>query len=177
MKKPTTRKNFTADIRRRAVTSSTLGIPGMYSVATSTAVMIASATATLIYVRMLACPPPWSAPGVAAAACGSMSRLLRYQVDDGEDGDPHDVHEVPVQPGDFHLGVVAPVELAPHRQADDEQQPDDAAGDVGSVESRQHEERGAEQAGREREPIVHGEGVELVDLVEDEVQAHEGGGE
>src|SRR4029450_2273642 len=108
MKKPTTRKNLIADITSRLDTRNQFGMPGTYSVATSIAVMIASAIATLMYVRTVACPPP---SGVAATACCSpMRRLPGDAPDDGEDGDPPDVGEVPVQARALDLGVVALVE-------------------------------------------------------------------
>src|SRR5215470_10056820 len=142
--------------------------------------MMASTMATLMYVLTLAWPPPWVgwstwAGGLAWAACASaMARLLRDQVDDGEDGDPDDVHEVPVEAGDLDLRIVTRVELAPHGEAHQDQEPDDTAGDVRAVEAGEHEERRAEQARRQPQPLVQRESRELVDLVEHEVQAQHG---
>src|SRR5262245_19850658 len=105
------------------------------------------------------------------------SALLRDQVDDREDGDPDDVHEVPVESRDLDLGRVPGVEPAAKIQDEQAEEPDHPAAHVRAVKAGEHEEARAEQVGRQRQPIVHGESVELVDLVQDEVQAEERGRE
>src|ERR1700731_3075351 len=98
-----------------------------------------------------------------------MARLLGDEGDGGEDGDPHDVDEVPVETGDLDLGVVARVELAPHAKHHEEDRRDPPAGDVGPVEAVEHEEARPEEAGGEREIVVQNEAGELLDLVQYEV--------
>src|SRR5690242_7652421 len=121
--------------------------------------------ATLMYVRTLACPPP-SARDAAAGGESAMSRLLGDQVDDGEDRDPDDVHEVPVAAGDPPLGLGPAVGAAPPGERDQDQEPDHAPADVCAVEAGKHEEARAEEAGRQLEPVVERERSELVHLVE-----------
>src|SRR5215475_1359982 len=106
-----------------------------------------------------------------------MSALLRDEVDDGEDGDPDDVDEVPVEAGDLDLGVVARVEPAALELPPEGHEPDHAAADVGAVEAGEGEEGRPEEIGAEGEPVVERECGELVDLVPHEVRAEERGGE
>src|ERR1700741_3565969 len=72
---------------------------------------------------------PASSSGVGASGCSSVTSvsaiaddaplmLVGDQVHDGEDHDPHDVHEVPVQTGDLDLEVFLGRELAPQRDTD-----------------------------------------------------------
>src|SRR5678815_910893 len=148
------------------------------------AVMIARTTATMTYVRTVACPPPpcvsaWAPwlPSPAAACVSAMSALLRDEVDDGEDRHPDDVDEVPVQARDLDLGVVARVEPAPLELPPEAREPDHAAADVGAVEPGEGEEGRAEEIGGQGEPVVERERGELVHLVPHEVRAQERGGE
>src|SRR5215470_9715900 len=96
-----------------------------------------------------------------------MPGLLRDQVDQGEDDDPDDVDEVPVEAADLDLERVPRVEPSPHRQPPHGQEPDDAARDVRAVEPGEHEEGGSEEIRLERQAQVH-EVRELEDL-----EAHE----
>src|SRR2546425_9095208 len=61
------------------------------------------------------------------------------QVDDGEQDDPHQVHEVPVQPDHLDPAVVVPRVFAPQRLGDVQvRHRDDAARDVEAVRSEEH---------------------------------------
>src|ERR1700716_1387687 len=104
--------------------------------------------------------------------------LLRLgdQVHDGEDHDPDDVDEVPVEAGDLDLLGVALVESTLGGEAPEGDQPDDADRDVGAVEAGEDEERRAEQVGVEGEALA-GKLGELEDLAADEHRAEQRGGE
>ena len=96
----------------------------------------------------------------------------RDQVDEGEDDDPHDVDEVPVQTDQLDdLGLVAG-DLAPRSDDHQRQQHDDADGDVDAVEAGERVEARAEQVRGEAEALVV-EGGELVDLAADERRAEQ----
>src|SRR5262249_53071199 len=105
-----------------------------------------------------------------------MSSLLWDEVDDGEDGDPDDIHEVPVESSNLHLRIVPAVESATKGEHHQDGEPEDPAGDVGAMESGENEERRSEQTGGELEALVEGERCELVHLIEHEMQAEEGRG-
>src|SRR3954452_20866942 len=86
---------------------------------------------------------PGSSAGSSDAATEVSSLMFaasRDEVDDGEDHDPHDVDEVPVQTGDLDLlGMLHP-DAVLHRHAPQRQQPDDPDRDVGPVEPGEDEE-------------------------------------
>src|SRR4028119_2269734 len=92
------------------------------------------------------CVSSWVATGSwpSRAACSTVSVIgapgSSDEVDDGEDDDPHHVHEVPVEAGDLHgLGPLAG-ERAPGRHHEEAHQHDDPDGDVDAVEAGQDEE-------------------------------------
>src|SRR5579864_7164682 len=129
------------------------------------------------YCDSLGCWP--SATGLSVCItsevwCALISRpsLGRDEVDDGEDHDPDDVDEVPVQASDLHhLGLLLR-ELAPQRKVPEREQHHDAERDVHAMEPREHEEAGAEEVGLDREALADERG-ELVHLAGDERGAEE----
>src|SRR5688572_1104111 len=120
------------------------------------------------------CPGAWACSPVACSSwCAAWSVMrppLLQQVDEGEDRDPDDVDEVPVEAADLDVEVVAGPDAPGEGQEEQGPQPDHAHGHVGPVEPREHVERAAEQVGRQQEPLV-GEVAELVDLEPDEHHA------
>src|SRR3972149_846665 len=115
----------------------------------SSAVTTVRMTATLTYVPIVACSPcAWG----AFIACPDSSR---DQVEQREDRDPDDVHEVPVEPGDLDLDRVGGGELPAERQHPQREKPDHTHRDVPAVEAGQHEESRAEEILLEREALVH----------------------
>src|SRR5262245_39084734 len=177
-----TRKNFTAAITSSSVMMSPFGmLPSRYETPISTPVMTTSTTATTTYCSGSGCAliSPGSSPGACRCADSGMrssrssrsvsvdpavvatvpsvlmtNRSVGDQVDDGEDHDPDDVDEVPVQAGDLHPFGVALSHALLHRETPQRHQPDDAAGDVGAVQAREHEEARAEQAGVDVEALA-----------------------
>src|SRR3989338_9106131 len=136
----------------------------------SSAVTTVRMTATLTYVPIVACSP---------CACGSLIACpgsSRDQVEEREDRDPDDVHEVPVEPRDLDLDRVDGGEPPAQRQDPQRQEPDHADRDVAAVEAREHEERRAEEVLLEREALVH-ERRELERLEAQEDQPEERGAE
>src|SRR5688572_18678155 len=124
-------------------------------------------------------PSPGGAGGSPETSVSAIRMLLARvgdEVDDREDEDPHDVDEVPVEAGDLDLQVLLGRELAPQRDADQRQQPEDPDGHVHTVESGEEEEAAGRHAAREVQPFV-GEDGELVDLTADEQRAEEGRGQ
>src|SRR5262245_43836005 len=89
------------------------------------------------------CPSAWVAEWAASLMTGSS--LLLDQIDQGEDRDPHDVDEVPVEPGDLHVEAVSGRQLAHERHHVQAREPDHAHRHVRAVEAGEHEERRAEQ--------------------------------
>src|SRR4029077_21141736 len=145
------------------------------------AVMRARIKAIRMYWRSVApwWPSPYSLASRSSATtggswCSMVIASRRDQVDEGEDHDPDDVDEVPVEADELdHLGLV-PRHLVLADHADQRQQHDDADGDVDAVEAGQRVEARREQAGREPEPLSI-EGRELVRLAADERRPEEGG--
>src|SRR2546426_5213499 len=133
---------------------------------TSSAVTPVSTSATRTYVPTVACSPG-----------RSVTRRHSWdEIDERKDRDPHHVDEVPVEPGDLDIDGVRDVERTPEIENPERQQPEHADGDVGAVESREHEERGAEQVLLERQSPV-GEVRELVHLEAEKDEPEEGGPE
>src|SRR3989338_9182072 len=132
--------------------------------ANSSAVTTVRMSATLTYVPIEACAP--------GAGFGSFMGGSRDQVDQGEDRDPHDVHEVPVEPGDLHLDRVGDAEPAAEVEDPEGEQPDHADRHVGAVEAGEDEEGGPEQVPLERQSLA-GEVRELVPLEAEEDEAEE----
>src|SRR5262245_62722048 len=98
---------------------------------------------------------------------GAAGALLREQVDEGEDGHPDDVDEVPVEAGDLQAHEVPRVEAPPQGAAEAGEEPDDADEDVRPVEAGEGEEGLPEDATGEGEPLL-GELGELVGLAGEE---------
>src|SRR5689334_528193 len=115
--------------------------------------MTARMTAILMYwasVGWAPCSP--ACPPCSTASSSTTSELTSTpdvagrgdQVHDGEDHDPHHVHEVPVEARDLHhLGLLLG-QLPSQRQCPQRQQHDDAEGDVHAVEAGEDEEAGPE---------------------------------
>src|SRR3954454_1206404 len=125
---------------------------------------------------------PWgrsaSWPLPCSISCVSVSLTLasfRQQVDDGEDHDPDDVDEVPVQPGDLHPLGVALRDATLHRETPQRDQPHDPDEHVGAVDAGEDEEARTEQVGVDVEALA-GELGELEDLAADERRPEERGG-
>src|SRR4051794_7038019 len=102
--------------------------------------------------------PGWAcAASVSWVACVSTavtSSSLFDQVDDGEDHDPNDVDEVPVQTGDLDgLGLFGR-QLAAHRHGPQRDQHHDAERDVNAMEARHHEEARTEEVRMDGEAFV-----------------------
>ena len=92
--------------------------------------------------------------GVLCGGAHGRPRSGRDQVDEGEDDDPHDVDEVPVETDQLDdLGLVAG-DAAARDDADQGHQHDDADGDVHTVEAGEGVEARAEQAGGEAEALA-----------------------
>src|SRR3546814_9466259 len=73
-----------------------------------------------------------------------MIPLPSPEIEKGEDEDPDEVDEMPVQPGDLDRAVIAgAVIMAARDLIGDDQQQDDAAGHMQPVEAGDHEEAGA----------------------------------
>src|SRR5687767_7854114 len=79
---------------------------------------------------------------------------LLNEVDEGEDHDPDDVDEVPVQRAEVNEQRV--LRTKPALPVDEEQrhQPQHAGADVRAVEAREREERRPEEVGLDREALV-----------------------
>src|SRR5947209_3040407 len=94
--------------------------------------------------------------------------LIRNQIHEREDQNPHDVDEVPVQAGDLYeqrmLLMQAPAQGVRHQR----HQPEHADEHVRAVEARQGEERRAEQVPTQRQTVT----VERGELVELATQEH-----
>src|SRR6267143_5688478 len=133
---------------------------------TSRIVTPVSTSATLRYVPTVACAPSC---GWSVMRCAS-----RDQVDEREDRDPHDVHEVPVEPGHFHLDGVGPAEPAAKVEHPERQKPDHTDRHVPTVEAREHEEGRAEEILLQRQALPD-EVRELVSLEAEEDQTEERG--
>src|SRR4051794_30197650 len=88
------------------------------------------------------CSTPTSSPPLPESSSPVVmvgASLVRNQVHDREDHDPHDVDEVPVQTGDLDgLGLLGG-QLALQRPLVDRQEPEDADRDVRAVEAGHHE--------------------------------------
>src|SRR5206468_7789036 len=130
---------------------------------TSSAVTPVSTSATRTYVPTVACSPGRSVTG----------RSSWDEIDERKDRDPHDVDEVPVEPGDLDLDGVRDGEPTPEIEHPERQQPEHADGDVDAVQPGKHEERGAEQVLLERQAALR-EGYELVHLEAEKDEAEEG---
>src|SRR4030095_11290872 len=104
---------------------------------------------------------------VPTVACWSGRSLTPrpswHEVDKREDRDPHDVDEVPVEPGDLDLDSVRDREPTAQIENPQGQEPEHANRDVGAVDPREHEEGGAEQVLPEGQPLMR-EVRELVGL-------------
>src|SRR4051794_27661440 len=197
-----TRKNFTAAITASVTMMRfELTCPSRYDVATSTAVSTTRTTAMSTYWRGPGCecssagtrccsPAGARVPPCSSAATGSSSERVtrsvvslmpassvrRDQIDRGEDEDPHDVDEVPVEPGDLHGLRLLARQPSLHRAAPDEQQPDDSHRDVRAMQPRQHEERRAEHVRAQMQALAVELG-ELVHLAADERRPEQTRGE
>src|SRR5579884_3292060 len=127
----------------------------------STAVRTASQRNTCRYRRSswAACSAKWD----DAALCVAMGELLQ-EVDEREDEDPDQVHEVPVEGGDLDLAVALGGVLAEERADENRAEVHDAREDVQPVEAREDEEGGAEEILADRLPLVEDELVPLVGL-------------
>src|SRR3989442_1438923 len=75
------------------------------------------------------------------------------QVDEREDQDPDEIHEVPVEPEDLDRVVVGLGELALGAEHGHDREIDDPARDVQAVEARQREEGGPEEMSRVLRPF------------------------
>src|SRR6266542_1019623 len=135
---------------------------------TSSAVTPVSTSATRTYVPTVAC-----SPGRSVTGHSSWDESSWDEIDEREDRDPHDVDEMPVEPGDLDLDGIRDGEPTPEIEHPERQQPEHADGDVGAVKSGKHEERGAEQVLLERQAAVS-EGHELVHLEAEKDEAEEG---
>src|SRR5216683_4419545 len=80
---------------------------------------------------------------VAAVLTCVSSRL--QQIDEGENHDPHDVDEVPVEADDLDGLRAVGADIAPHRADVERQQHDDAHRYVGAVKAGEGVEARAEQ--------------------------------
>src|SRR5215208_6456302 len=99
---------------------------------------------------------------------------IRDQVDEGEDDDPDDVDEVPVQPGYLDIKGLLRWNPAAQGEEEDRQEPGNPDRHVRAVEAGQDEEGGAKDIAFERQTLV-GEGGELEELAPDEDCAEERG--
>src|SRR5687768_10435825 len=97
---------------------------------------------------------PWpcgpSATARARAVCERPPWLLLDEVNEREDRDPHDVDEVPVQGGYVDQQRVLGSEPAPDVDREQREEPEHSCGHVRAVETRQREERRAEQVRLDR---------------------------
>src|SRR5579885_3219197 len=136
----------------------------------STAVRTASQRNTCRYRRSswAACSAKWD----DAALCVAMGELLQ-EVDEREDEDPDQVHEVPVEGGDLDLAVALGGVLAEERADENRAEVHDAREDVQPVEAREDEEGGAEEILADRLPLVEDELVPLVGLEREKDRAAE----
>src|SRR5262245_37998065 len=106
----------------------------------------------MIAIRMysfgLGCRPAWARARTSATGPSTwVSAMLalaprtrvpgRDQVDDGEDHDPDDVHEVPVEPHELDGQRAVLRDLARERQREQREQHQHPHRDVGPVEPRQ----------------------------------------
>src|SRR4051812_1825285 len=102
-------------------------------------------------------------------ACGSwvvscaIGVGLLDEVDEGEDHDPDDVDEVPVQRGEVDVDRVLRPEPASVVDREQGEEPENPGGHVGPVKAGEGEEGAAEQVGADRQPLVDERG-ELVRL-------------
>src|SRR5258706_8685879 len=112
---------------------------------------------------------------VSAAAVLTGVSSGRQQVDEGEDHDPHDVDEVPVQADDLDGLRAVGADVALHRPDVERQQHDDADRYVSAVKAGEGVEARAEQVrGVAEAPAV--EGRELIDLDADKGGAEQSRG-
>src|SRR5438093_700445 len=93
--------------------------------------------------------------------------LLREQVDDGEDHDPHHVDEMPVETGDLDAFGISLCQPALDGEAPQRHEPHDARGHVGTVQTREHVEARPEEVGVDVQALA-GELGELEHLAADE---------
>src|SRR6478735_3646619 len=109
----------------------------------------------------------------APRSSNSTIRPSLEEVDRAEEPDPHDVDEVPVVRDDDGAGRLLVGETTRRIGApEDEEEGDQAAGDVRAVEAGREVEHRAEAGAAEGEALVHQAGV-LVELAADEERAHQ----
>src|SRR5581483_967613 len=144
---------------------------------TSPAVTIARTIAILMYSFGLGCRTVRAPrPGPIIRSCtrdsSTSTPLLtgRDEVDHGEDHDPDDVDEVPVEAHELDRHALTLRDLARERHRDEGQEHQDTDRHVRTVEAGEHVEGRSEQVRRELQPLSI-EGRELVDLPTDERHA------
>src|SRR6478752_7349844 len=86
--------------------------------------------------------------------------LIRDQVDEGEDDDPDDVDEVPVESGYFDIERLILLHPATQRNDEERHEPDDAERHMEPVESGERIERHREHVRRVAESLM----IELMEL-------------
>src|SRR5690606_19537637 len=100
------------------------------------------------------------------------------QVHDGEDDDPDDVDEVPVQADHLHVETALLAETSPAMgDAPEREQQEHADGDMDAVEAGEDVEGRRRRVAGQLHPVVHDELCELEDLAAEEHRTEGCGGE